>query len=67
MYIFSVRLKSSKITPLELVATSIVELATLLENSKDVINFKVGDGIKQEAFGCNGFTKWVVKNFPESD
>ena len=69
MYIFSVRLNSSKNSPLEIAVESkaVAETANLLENSKDVINFKVGEGIKQEEFGFGGYTKWVVKNFPNRD
>ena len=46
-------------------AQDIYKLAAVLEISPTVVNFTVGHGMKQGAFGFGGYSKWVTSNYPE--
>lgn len=67
MYLLHIRTKPPKeLTTICVSAENLTTVANLLENSKDVINFKVNDGLSQNMFSCGGYSKWVTCNYPEN-
>ena len=68
MYIFSIRKTDDKVVDIAVDGKSVGPIAGLLENSKDVVDFKVSDSgraLDQKAFGFGGYIKWTFYNVPE--
>lgn len=67
MYIISIRTKE-KMVILSCESSMVLAIANILENSKDIINFKVSNscctGLLPIHFGADGFEKWVETNHP---
>jgi hypothetical protein len=64
MYIVRVRTHSSVFESVVKVQ-DLNSFVNILETSHMVINYTVGNGMKQRAFGFGGYSKWVTSNYPE--